>query len=60
LVADKSGAWTEETLHAFVGGSHGAYPETPLYLLGTTVYGTTVLGGTGCGGNCGTVYQITQ
>ncbi len=54
------GTWTEETLHAFAGGSDGSWPGTPLLLLGTSIYGTTVLGGTGCGGNCGTVFQITQ
>jgi len=57
--------WTEQTLHAFAGGSDGAYPgQAPLLLLDTTLYGTTSIGGyngSPCYGvGCGTVFDVTQ
>ncbi len=63
----QGGAWTEQVLHNFAGGNDGAYPQAPLLVLGTTVYGTTLDGGTGLcqdnngyGVGCGTVFQIMQ
>ena len=60
----QDGNWTEETLHAFSGGSDGASPwaQGPLLVQGTNLYGTTITGGTGtaCTGGCGTIFQITQ
>ncbi|MGH6876240.1 MAG: choice-of-anchor tandem repeat GloVer-containing protein [Rhizomicrobium sp.] len=52
----------EAVLHAFQGGSDGAYPfNTTLLNVGGTLYGTTGHGGgDGCGGEgCGTVFAIT-
>jgi uncharacterized repeat protein (TIGR03803 family) len=46
---------TERVLFRFTGGSDGAYPQTPLTVLGGRLYGTTVGGGTD--GN-GTVFSI--
>jgi uncharacterized repeat protein (TIGR03803 family) len=62
----QGGSWTEQVLHSFTGGTDGAYIQTPVLVLGTTVYGTTLEGGTGFCENengpagCGTVFQITQ
>jgi hypothetical protein len=62
----QGGSWTEQVLHSFTGGTDGAYIQTPLLVLGTTVYGTTLEGGTGFCENengpagCGTVFEITQ
>lgn len=62
----EGGAWTEQVLHSFAGGSDGAESQTPVLVLGTTVYGTTMEGGTGFCENengpagCGTVFQIAQ
>jgi uncharacterized repeat protein (TIGR03803 family) len=39
------GAWTEQILYSFLGGTDGEYPDTQLLLLGTTFYGTTGAGG---------------
>jgi hypothetical protein len=63
--ATQGGAWTEQVLHSFVAGADGAFPEAPVFILGSTVYGTTSQGGTGnCSSSavqgCGTVFQITQ
>jgi uncharacterized repeat protein (TIGR03803 family) len=62
----QGGAWTEQVLHSFTGGSDGAYVQNPLLVVGAKIYGTTVEGGTGFCENqngpsgCGTVFQITQ
>jgi uncharacterized repeat protein (TIGR03803 family) len=64
--ATEGGPWTESFLYSFQGGSDGNYPQAPVIVVGTTVYGTTWLGGTGiCNGGggqlgCGTVFEITQ
>jgi uncharacterized repeat protein (TIGR03803 family) len=42
----KHGAWTETTLHQFIDGSDGAFPEAGLVLgKGAALYGTTYSGG---------------
>ncbi|MFZ0758422.1 MAG: choice-of-anchor tandem repeat GloVer-containing protein [Candidatus Sulfotelmatobacter sp.] len=50
------GAWTESTLHRFIGSSKdGGDPDSPLILSGGALYGTTHLGGTF---NDGTVFRL--
>jgi uncharacterized repeat protein (TIGR03803 family) len=50
----------KKTLHAFVGGADGSYPNGGLIAVGGTLYGTTNGGGTGgCIGGCGTVFAIS-
>jgi len=61
----QGGAWAEEVLHSFSGGSDGSYSYSPLLVVGTTLYGTTSQGGAGnCSTfgalGCGTVFEITQ
>jgi uncharacterized repeat protein (TIGR03803 family) len=55
------GAWTEEVLYAFQGGSDGAGPQSSLVFdkLGN-LYGTTIGGGDNsvCI-NCGTVFELS-
>lgn len=43
--AAPGGAWTEQILYSFLGGTDGEYPDTQLMLLGTNFYGTTAEGG---------------
>lgn len=54
---------TLEVLHAFAGGTDGAFPFSPLVMdKAGNLYGTTLNGGDGtaCGGNgCGTVFKIS-
>ena len=50
------GAWSENVLYSFAGGSDGYGPNAPLLLLGGTFYGTTLIGGTP---NQGTVFSFT-
>ncbi len=53
------GGWTESVLHAFAGGTDGAFPEGNLIADSSgNLDGTTELGG-GCGGECGTVFRLT-
>jgi uncharacterized repeat protein (TIGR03803 family) len=50
----------EKMLHAFAGGSDGAYPWAGLTKLNGTLCGTTLQGGgSGCGDGCGTFFSIT-
>jgi uncharacterized repeat protein (TIGR03803 family) len=53
---------TEKVLHAFTGGSDGAFPVAGLVDVKGTLYGTTWKGGSGCssGDGCGTVFSITR
>ena len=55
--AVSGGAWTENVLYSFTGGSDGDYPSGPL-LRGSdgTLYGTTLLGGAS---GDGAVYALT-
>jgi uncharacterized repeat protein (TIGR03803 family) len=50
----------ESVVHAFAGGTDGAFPQAALHGVGGTLYGTAVSGGgTGCGGaGCGAVYRV--
>ena len=62
--ATPGGAWTETTLHNFLGGADGATPYSGLIFgLGGALYGTTYTGGSGsCSqtglAGCGTVVAI--
>jgi uncharacterized repeat protein (TIGR03803 family) len=62
----EGGAWTEQMLYAFTGGSDGDLPQTGVTVVGLDIYGTTLWGGAGyCQGSggpsgCGTVFQIAQ
>jgi uncharacterized repeat protein (TIGR03803 family) len=49
------GNWTEGVLHAFAGGSDGAYPGSGLLAFQGAFFGTTIQGGTS---NAGTVYVV--
>jgi uncharacterized repeat protein (TIGR03803 family) len=52
----------ETVLHAFAGGSDGAYPLAGLINVGGTLYGTTERGGSAnCAGakGCGTVFSVS-
>lgn len=73
LAPTLSGPWTETALHAFTGGTDGAYPLFGVTLdSGGNVYGATVWGGNasepnclgGYGYNappgCGVVYELAQ
>jgi uncharacterized repeat protein (TIGR03803 family) len=53
-----NGAWTEQIMHSFKGGSDGSGPMGGLYLDASsfTLYGSTI-GGAGDG--CGIVYQLS-
>lgn len=54
---------TYKVLHAFTGGSDGAYPTDPLTLdVAGNLYGATYAGGTGatCSGGCGTVFELIR
>ncbi len=63
----KDGAWTEEVLYNFQGGSDGDLPTGPLVFDSAgNLYGATEFGGgkgTTCdafyGGNCGTVFKVS-
>ena len=50
-----AGPWTESVLYAFQGGGDGANPFTPVFMLGSNLYGTTVYGGAP---NGGTVFEV--
>jgi uncharacterized repeat protein (TIGR03803 family) len=52
----------ETVLHAFAGGSDGAFPTDSLLVLNGNLYGTAYEGGgAGCNGyGCGVVFKIAQ
>jgi uncharacterized repeat protein (TIGR03803 family) len=56
LKPTNGGAWTEETLYTFTGGTDGFGPLCRLILLRGKLYGTTVIGG---GSGVGTVFELS-
>jgi hypothetical protein len=58
--ASVGGKWTVKVLHAFKGGTEGAYPASITIGPGNTIYGVTSRGGsTACmNGGCGTVFKL--
>jgi hypothetical protein len=57
----KGGAWTEQVLHSFAGGTDGANPTGGLVLNNAgAIFGTTSAGGsTDCQGpGCGTAFEL--
>ncbi|HVI10842.1 MAG TPA: choice-of-anchor tandem repeat GloVer-containing protein [Candidatus Binatia bacterium] len=60
FVPASGGAWTENVLYDFVGGSDGSGPQSAvIFDQSGNLYGTTVFGGGGCGSRgCGTVYEL--
>lgn len=53
------GGWTESVINNFTGGGQGSAPQGNLIADGSgNFYGTTEIGGAGCGGDCGTVFQL--
>lgn len=60
--AMKGGAWTENVLYSFAGGSDGSYPQGGLIDVTGTLYGTTTQGGSGLGCfldlGCGTIFTF--
>ncbi len=60
-LSPSSGGWTENVLHAFVGGSDGQFPVGAVSVDNVgNLYGTTEQGGGLCTGTgCGTVFEIT-
>jgi uncharacterized repeat protein (TIGR03803 family) len=49
--SSKKKQWIEAIVHQFIGGSNdGAFPESPVSIHGSTLYGTTEGGGTASGG----------
>jgi uncharacterized repeat protein (TIGR03803 family) len=56
------GAWTENVIYTFLGGSDGRQPSGGLVFDQTgNLYGTTSYGGniSPCGGGCGTVFELS-
>jgi len=58
----KGGAWSEDILYGFKGGSDGTASLAGLVLDGSgNLYGTTPSGGSGCNsGGCGTVFRLAR
>jgi len=58
-VAMGGGSAFEGTVHAFAGGTDGAYPHTNLFFNASGLWGTTTEGGTGeCSDGCGTIFNL--
>ncbi len=62
--ATPAGAWSEQVLYTFTGGSDGLYPSPLIIGAGGVLYGATEYGGSfggaPCQGvNCGTVFSLT-
>jgi uncharacterized repeat protein (TIGR03803 family) len=53
------GGWTETVLHSFPGGTAGGFANGLVLDQLGNLYGTTETGGTTCGGDCGTVFELS-
>jgi hypothetical protein len=59
--ATKGGAWTENTLYQFTGGSDGGTPDTMIMDRSGVIYGTTNYAGLvngECPSGCGVVFRL--
>lgn len=59
--ATQGGAWTENTLYQFTGGSDGGTPDTMIMDRGGVIYGTTNYAGVvngECPSGCGVVFRL--
>lgn len=61
LSPQSGGGWSETILYSFLSnGRDGNGPNASVIFDGTgNLYGTTATGGTGCGGGCGTIFELS-
>lgn len=57
----RNGAYKEQIIYRFAGGSDGSQPLAPVTMIGDVFYGTTADGASGfpCSKECGTVFELS-